>query len=31
MGHLDRDKDFLHGDAPFVRFEVFRLLLSVAS
>lgn len=30
-GHRDKDKDFLRGDAPSVSFEIFRLVLSLAS
>lgn len=30
-GHPDNDEDFLRGDAPFLDFEVYRLLLSLAA
>ena len=30
-GHRDKDKNFLRGDAPSVKLEVFHLLLSLAS
>ncbi len=30
-GHMDKDKDFIRGDAPSISFEVFRLLLSIAA
>ena len=30
-GHRDKDKDFLRGDVPSVSFEIFRLVLSLAS
>lgn len=29
--HRDRDKDFLRFDTPSVRFEAFRLLLSIGA